>query len=122
MASAQGLSDDERSSVRSALIAELARAEEQSVSLLRQFEDIVDAAELTSTDDEHDPEGATIAFERAQVKALLSQALIDRAALQATLGRVDEQDFGTCERCGGAIGIERLIALPAAQRCVACAR
>ena len=48
-----------------------------AVSLSRQFEDIVVAAELSNTDDEHDPEGTTIAFERAPVSALLSQALLD---------------------------------------------
>ena len=35
---------------------------------------IVEGSELTSTDDEHDPEGATIAYERTQAIALLRQA------------------------------------------------
>jgi RNA polymerase-binding transcription factor DksA len=112
----------ERRAIRTALTAELARTEEQTASLSRQFEDIVEAAELTNTDDEHDPEGTTIAFERAQVNSLRTQAAEDRAALQASLARMDDDDFGSCERCAGPIGLERLVALPATRRCVECAR
>ena len=118
----QGLTDVERGRVRSALVAELARAEEQTVSLSRQFEDIVGAADLSNTDDEHDPEGTTIAFERSQVSALLEQATRDVAALQRTLADMDAEDFGLCEQCAGPIGFERLVALPATRRCVECAR
>jgi hypothetical protein len=35
---------------------ELGRTEEQAASLGRQFDDIVAAAEMSNTDDEHDPE------------------------------------------------------------------
>jgi hypothetical protein len=59
--------------------AELGRAEEQTASLALQFDDIVAAAEVSNTDDEHDPEGTTIAFERAQVSALHTQAVGDAA-------------------------------------------
>lgn len=60
----RGLTDLERRTIRSALIAELGRAEEQTASLDRQFDDIVAAAEMSNNDDEHDPEGTTIGFER----------------------------------------------------------
>jgi DnaK suppressor protein len=118
----RGLTDIERRQVRAAIVAELTRAEEQAASLSRQFEEIVGAAELSNTDDEHDPEGSTIAFERSQVSALLNQAGHDVAALQLTLTSVDDHDFGLCERCAGPIGFERLVALPATHRCVECAR
>jgi DnaK suppressor protein len=111
----------ERRAFRSALIAALIRVEEQTASLARQFDDIVEAAELTNTDDEHDPEGATIAFERAQVRSLLTQATHDRAALQDSLARLDDDDFGSCQRCSRPIGLERLVAVPATRHCVECA-
>ena len=117
-----GLTNLERQEVRSAIVAELARAEEQSAALSRQFDDIVEAAESANTDDEHDPEGMTIAYERSQVSALLTQSLRDVAALQLTLAGVDAQDFGACEQCAQPIGVERLIAVPATHRCVECAR
>ena len=116
------LTDAERRTIRSALFAELARTEEQAASLARQFDDIVAAADTSNIDDEHDPEGTTIAFERSQVSALHAQALHDMAALQRTLVDLDDEDFGACDDCGNAIGFERLVALPAARRCVNCAR
>ncbi len=117
----QGLTDLERQTIHSAVLAELARTEEQAVSLARQFDDIVAAADMSNTDDEHDPEGTTIAFERSQVSALHSQALHDVAALQRTLVDLDDTGFGACDDCGGEIGFERLVALPATRRCVNCA-
>jgi DnaK suppressor protein len=122
VASASELTTWQRRTVRSALVAALRRAEEQITALSRQFDDIVAAAELTNTDDEHDPEGATIAFERAQVNALLDQARRDRVALQESLARVDDSEYGPCERCARPIGLERLVAVPATRRCVECAR
>ncbi len=117
------LDEAERERVRAALVTELARAREQAVSLTRQFDDIVAAAELSNADDEHDPEGTTIAFERSQVSALLRQVQHDMTALERTLADLDdgERHVGTCEQCAGPIGIERLIALPATRRCVRCA-
>ena len=63
---------------------------DQIADLERSFAGIVEAAELTSTDDEHDPEGATIAYERAQVSALLRQARDDLVALDGALDRIDD--------------------------------
>jgi len=96
------------------------RLDEQIDALSRRFDDIVEAAELTNTDDEHDPEGATIAFERSQVTSLLRQSASDRAALRDTLDRLDDPAYGTCEVCAEFIGAERLLALPATKRCVSC--
>jgi DnaK suppressor protein len=118
----RGLTDLERRTICSALVAELGRTEAQTASLARQFDDIVAAAEMSNTDDEHDPEGTTIAFERAQVSALHSQAVRDAVALRRTLADLHDEEFGACERCGCPIGFERLVALPATRRCVECAR
>ena len=51
----------DRDSLRTAWHDERVRLSRQIDELQRRFDDIVAAAELTSTDDEHDPEGATIA-------------------------------------------------------------
>jgi DnaK suppressor protein len=110
-----------RRALRAAVLAEITRTEEQIAALTRTFADIVDAVELTNNDDEHDPEGTTIAFERSQAGALLGQARADRVALQAAFTRVDDDSFGVCENCGAFIGVERLMALPSATRCITCA-
>lgn len=89
--------------------------------LERDLAAIVEAAALTPPDDEHDPEGSTIGFERALVSDLAEQARQDIAALDSALDRLDRDDYGRCERCGQAIPPERLAAHPTARACVACA-
>lgn len=90
-------------------------------SLSRDFDGIVDSAALVATDDEHDPEGATIAFERAQVSSLLEQARGHLADLDRALGRLSDGSYGRCESCGQPIAAERLAARPAAATCIRCA-
>jgi hypothetical protein len=53
--------------LRSRLAGERDRMLRRIESLEREFNSIVEAAAGVATDDEHDPEGTTIAFERAQV-------------------------------------------------------
>jgi RNA polymerase-binding transcription factor DksA len=82
---------------------------------------IVDSASSTSGDDEHDPEGATIGFERAQAQSLLARAEARLVELDAALQRTADGSYGTCARCGRPIPAERLDARPEATLCVACA-
>ena len=88
----------------------------------RSFDDIVEAASDVATDDEHDPEGHTIAWERQQIAALLGDARSALAAIEAALSRLDEGTYGTCSTCGRRIEAARLEALPATPHCLRCAR
>ena len=90
--------------------------------LTREFDEVVAASQASNADDEHDPEGATIAFERQQVVALLEQAQRRLADVDAALARREAGDYGRCETCGRPIGAERLAARPAARTCIDCAR
>ena len=81
---------------------------------------MVEAASDVATDDEHDPEGATIAFERARVGALLEQAQRHLVDIDDALTRLDEGRYGICERCGASISPARLEARPVARTCIAC--
>ena len=121
MALQRPLTSRDRRALRTALLEAAVRGDEQIAALTHSFDDIVEAVEMTNNDDEHDPEGTTIAFERSQVSALLDQAKADHAALRDALARLDDDAFGVCERCQGFIGVERLLALPWATRCVICA-
>ena len=103
------------------LLAERARTVAQIEALTRDFDGFVEAAELVATDDEHDPEGHTIAFERQQVAALLRDARVHLRDLDDALARVAAGSYGTCESCGRPIATERLAARPAARTCIACA-
>jgi DnaK suppressor protein len=75
----------------------------------------------SNLDDEHDPEGATIAFERAQFGALLDRAQSHLDDIDAALARLSGRDYGICQRCGNPIADERLAALPATTVCITCA-
>jgi DnaK suppressor protein len=82
---------------------------------------IVDASTNANLDDEHDPEGATVAFEREQTAALLERAHAQLTDFDAALARVATGTYGTCEQCGAPIPAERLEAQPATRTCVGCA-
>ena len=83
---------------------------------------MVAASRDTNADDEHDPEGATIAFERSQLGALARQARAHLGEIDAALLRLDAGSYGVCERCGLAIADARLEARPTARWCIECAR
>ncbi len=105
--------------LRARLQAALADNAEQLAALHRQHEEVVAASRDSNADDEHDPEGATIAFERQQVVALTAQLRRSREDLLRALEQGER--YGSCERCGGAIGAERLEARPTARTCITCA-
>ena len=85
------------------------------------YRGFVEASKDTNADDEHDPEGATIAFERSQVGALVRQAEAHLAEIDAALVRVADGTYGVCAACGRPIPEERLAVRPAATTCVGCA-
>jgi DnaK suppressor protein len=104
-----------------ALEAEQEQARERIRSLSTEFDEIVAAAAGSNADDEHDPEGATIAFERARIAALLTDAQAALGDLDAAVARLSAGTYGSCERCGEPIAPERLVARPATRTCVGCA-
>jgi RNA polymerase-binding protein DksA len=89
--------------------------------LSSDIEAVVEAVSDVATDDEHDPEGATIAFERARVTALLEQGREHLSEIDAAVRRIDDGRYGVCELCGGPVGDERLAARPVARTCMTCA-
>src|SRR5580693_7605071 len=105
---------------REVLLAEQARARERVAALEREFAGLAEAASSAGTDDEHDPEGATLAFERQHAAALLEAAQEQVAAFDAALERLAEGRYGICDRCGRPIGEDRLAAGPAARTCIEC--
>lgn len=90
-------------------------------TLTGDFTAIVEASEGSNADDEHDPEGATIAFERSQLDALVQQARHHVSEIDAALERLDADTYGICERCGRPIAPGRLEARPVARTCIECA-
>jgi RNA polymerase-binding transcription factor DksA len=79
----------------------------------------VNAARLDSNvDDEHDPEGTTIAFELSQASALLEQSRASLVQIDAALARMDAGTYGICEVCGTPIPEGRLEARPSTAYCI----
>ncbi len=107
--------------LREALLAEQARAREGVAALEREFAGLAEAASSAGTDDEHDPEGATLAFERQHAAALLQAAREQVAAFDVALARLAQGRYDRCDRCGRPIGAGRLAARPAARTCIECA-
>ncbi|MEU8241197.1 TraR/DksA C4-type zinc finger protein [Actinoplanes missouriensis] len=98
-----------------------AGAESEAATLARDLESLFAASRDSNADDEHDPEGATIGFERAQLTALLAAARRRIAEVDDALRRVDAGTYGVCERCGRPIAPDRLAARPFARHCISCA-
>jgi DnaK suppressor protein len=103
------------------LEAERRRTAQRLARLQREHDGFVEASLNSNADDEHDPEGTTIAFERSQVETQLRRLQQHLVELAAAERRLAEGTYGTCERCGTAIPGDRLEARPAAATCVACA-
>lgn len=106
---------------RKALVDERDRTSAFVAQLRAEYRAVVEASRGTNADDEHDPEGATIAFERAQVGAVIAQADRRLGEISAALERLDDGAYGECECCGQPIPGERLAVRPTARACVQCA-
>jgi RNA polymerase-binding transcription factor DksA len=115
------LSPAQRRAAEELIGEERARTVRLIDSLMRQWDGIVEASALTIHDDEHDPEGVTIAFERAQVQAMLRRARVDLEDLDRAAKRILTGEYRVCERCGGPISPDRLTARPATRTCISCA-
>ena len=107
--------------VRQRLVDERRRTVALLATLRGDFASVVDASRDSNADDEHDPEGATIAFERQQVDAMVRRTRDHLEEVDAALARLDGGTYGVCERCGRAIAPARLEARPTARTCVGCA-
>lgn len=107
--------------MRELLDAERADSQALIASLTTDIDDLSAAREGDNSDDEHDPEGATLAFERAQATTLLGQTHDRLEAIAEALARLGEGTFGICTNCGKPIAEVRLEVRPYAEKCVHCA-
>lgn len=105
----------------SALEGARAQAQTRVETFAAVLEGLRDARGDADTDDEHDPEGSTLSWDRATHAASLEAARTSLAEIDAAIARVRAGWDGACAGCGRPIPAERLIARPAADRCVHCA-
>ena len=104
--------------IKAALERDRAANLEQQEQLQRELDEIFAAVADVATDDEHDPEGSTIAYERSQLGAVTTQVHDHIREIDAALARVDAGTYGYCEICGRQIDLARMDARPTARACV----
>ncbi len=121
----KALTSEPGSLARDDVIARLADEREATLrrldALEGDFNDITAASVDSNADDEHDPEGSTIAFGRSQISALIGQARRHLTELDAAHSRLATGRYGQCESCGQDVGAARLEARPIARTCISCA-
>ncbi|MCG5213907.1 TraR/DksA C4-type zinc finger protein [Streptosporangium soli] len=115
------LSPSEQATMRELLDADHQMTTARVAILGRDRDEMVESSATTASDDEHDPEGTSTAFERAHIQALLDQALTHLAELDLAFERLHDGTYGICAGCGQRIALERLMVLPATRTCVTCA-
>jgi len=104
---------------RQALETERVRNERLLADVERSMRDVSDARLDANSDDEHDPEGATLAWERGSLGAVRDDARERLRLVDAALARLDAGTYGRCAVGGEPIPQGRLDAVPWAATCVA---
>ncbi len=112
--------------ITEAKLAELRGAlEQQRDNLRREIED--QGGDTDSDDAEIDVErgfadSAHATAERARTLSVMKALRANLRWVDRAITKMDLGTYGTCERCGGPVGIERLEALPWAILCIDCKR
>ncbi len=97
---------------------EHAEVSDRLATLTEDLASVFSASVDSNADDEHDPEGQTIAYERSQLTALIHATQEHLSALEAAAERLEQGRYGVCEVCRQPIPAERLEARPTARTCV----
>lgn len=97
------------------LLLERKKAILQSAETTREAAMAVEQADLP---DEVDL--ASSETDQALSLRLRDRELVLLKKIEKTLSKIDEGEFGVCERCGEDIGVKRLEARPVAELCIRC--
>jgi DnaK suppressor protein len=117
----RALSSRQLSGIRKHLLSDREQTRLLVEQLDREMDDFVSARNDAPTDDEHDPEGPTLAFERSQASAVRGQSRRHLSDIDSALQRMDDGAYGLCTMCGGPIALGRLEVRPQAAHCIDCA-
>lgn len=107
--------------LRGRLTAELSEATAAIDSSKGALSSFLTSRRGVEVDDEHDPEGSTLALHFSETTALLNNSRRHLDQTVAALGKIADGSYGTCDRCQRDIPLARLEARPAATHCVSCA-
>jgi len=115
------LSSGHRAELRGRLVDDRASTQALIEQLAGDLDTFQGSRRDSPADDEHDPEGPTLAFEHSQSSAILGQTRVHLAQIDDAIVRIDGGSFGVCVSCGNDIPAARLDARPYSTQCVACA-
>jgi RNA polymerase-binding protein DksA len=102
---------------KKALQAERRRLERERH--LNSLDEAERGSELSDYDN-HPADAASETYERTKNFALDEnfKEILDR--IDEALRKIEDESYGTCDRCGEQIGVERLKAIPYATMCISC--
>jgi RNA polymerase-binding transcription factor len=110
---------------RPELAGAVAQLHEERASLVTRISQLTsdmaalfEASRDSNADDEHDPEGQTIAYERSQLSAVTTRLRDHLREVDAALERVRAGTYGICVVCHRPIDVARMDARPTAVACV----
>lgn len=95
--------------------------EHRLVAITGDMRVLADARGASTSDDEHDPEGVTLAEEWSRLAGMRDGLEDELRSIQGALIRLDAGEYGVCTVCGTDIPVERLEVRPFTDRCVRCA-
>ena len=116
-----GLARTQLDKLRARLIADRSSATDLIVMLKGMLDSFNASQRGVIADDEHDPEGPSIAVQRSESSAMLAQARRHLDEINSAMTRLDHGSYGICEGCGSDIPFARLNARPHATHCINCA-
>lgn len=107
--------------LRHRLTTELAAVTDDIDSSTASLASFLDSRRGVEVDDEHDPDGSTLAMQYGETAALLDNSRHHLDQVVAALNKIGGAGYGSCELCAKPIPLARLKARPAATHCVPCA-
>ena len=116
-----GLARTQLDKLRGRLTADRASVTDLIVMLKSMLESFNASQRGVIADDEHDPEGPSIAVQRSESTAMLAQARRHLDEINTAVARFEDGSYGVCEGCGRDIPFARLNARPHATHCINCA-
>jgi DnaK suppressor protein len=109
----------ETEKIRTALSERLGELRDEYDSTLSEITEL-QRDRLTDSAGDDQADTGTKTFEREQ-EITLANAMLERVTqVERALERLDEGNYGWCEKCGNPIPVERLAAFPSATLCVTC--
>lgn len=116
-----GIDFAQRERFHGILVSDRASATELIETLKNMLDSFNASQRGVIADDEHDPEGPSIAVQRSESTVMLAQARQHLDEINAAMIRLEDGSYGVCLTCGRGIPLARLRARPQATRCVRCA-